>query len=138
MSIRMRARCANSSDGPIRPSSNPSTYSMMMTGGSCVGPELEDADDAAIGEERHRARFAQELADAGGRARIAPDDLAGDDAIERQVAQLEDLAHAARAEPFDGLEAGELRPGLIGRRRPRQRVGGRAPVRRRAPGRARR
>ena len=88
---------------------------MMMTGGSLVGPELEDADDPAIGEERHRARFAQELADAGGRARIAPDDLAGDDAVERQVPQLEDLAHAAGAEPFDRLEAGELRQGIVGR-----------------------
>ena len=84
----------------------------MMTGGSLVGPELEDADDPAIGKERHRARLAQELADAGGRARIAPDDLAGDDAVERQVPQLEDLAHAARAEPFDRLKAGELRAGL--------------------------
>ena len=33
-----------------------------------VGPELEDADDPAIGKERHRARLAQELADAGRRA----------------------------------------------------------------------
>ncbi len=32
-----------------------------------VAPELEDADDAAIGEERHRACFLQELADAGWR-----------------------------------------------------------------------
>ena len=80
-----------------------------------IRPELEDADDPAIGKERHRARLAQELANAGGRARIAPDDLAGDDPVERQVPQLEDLTHAARAEPFDRLEAGKLREGGVGR-----------------------
>ena len=44
-----------------------------------------------------------------GARRVAPDDLAGDDPIERQIPQLEDLAHAARAEPFDGLKPLELR-----------------------------
>ena len=83
-----------------------------------VGPELEDADDPAVGKERHRAGFAQELADAGRRRRIAPDDLAGDDPVERQIPQLEDLAHAARAEPFDGLKALELRQRVCRRRRP--------------------
>ena len=63
----------------------------------------------AVGEERHRAGLAQELADARRRSRVAPDDLARDDPVERQIAQLEDLAHAARAEPFDGLKPLELR-----------------------------
>ena len=42
-------------------------------------------------------------------AAIAPDDLAGDDPIERQVLELVDLAHAAGAEAFDGLEPVERR-----------------------------
>ena len=35
--------------------------------------------------------------------------FAGDDAIERQIPELEDLAHAAGAEPLDGLKPLELR-----------------------------
>ena len=93
---------------------------MMMTGGSPSGRNSKMRTIRRSAEERHRARFAQELADAGGRARIAPDDLAGDDAVERQVAQLEDLAHAAGAEPLDRLEAVELRQGRVGRRCRRQ------------------
>ena len=63
-----RARCANSSDGPIRPSSNPSTCSITMSGGIPVA-ELEDADDAPVGEEGHRARFLEEPGDTPARRR---------------------------------------------------------------------
>ena len=37
----------------------------------------------------------------------AADDLGRDDAIEPEVLELEDLAHAARADPLDRLEAVE-------------------------------
>ncbi len=68
--------------------------------------ELEDADDAPVGEEGHRPRFLEEPGDAG-QAPIAADDLAGHDPIEREVLELVDLAHAAAAEALDGLEAVE-------------------------------
>ena len=73
-----------------------------------ITPELEDADDPAIGKERHRACFLQELADASWRRRIAPDHLAGHDPVEREIPELEDFAHPPAAEPFDRLKAVEL------------------------------
>ena len=80
-------------------------------------PDLEDADDAPILEERHRPRFAEECRGVARRARIAAYHLGRDEAVEREVAHLEDLAHAAGAEPLDGLEAFELgQRTAIGRR----------------------
>ena len=72
---------------PTRPSSKPSTYSMMMTGGRRVRAHLEDLHDARIGEERERSRFAQERREPGAATprRIVADDLGGDDAIEPQI-----------------------------------------------------
>ena len=93
-SAMTRARCANSSDGPSRPSSKPSTCSITMTR-RIAGTELEDADDAAVGEERQRPRFVAGTRGTPALAPVAADDLSSDDAIELQVLELVDLAHAA-------------------------------------------
>jgi hypothetical protein len=66
-----------------------------------VGAELEDLDDAAVLKERECARFLQKRGETGRDTRIRPDDLRGDESMERQVLELVDLADAARAEPFD-------------------------------------
>ena len=84
--------------------------------------ELEDPDDAPVGEKRHGARFLEESGDARHRP-IAADDLAGDDAIEGEVFELVDLAHPAAADALDGLESVERRQG---RRRGRPGSHGRA------------
>jgi hypothetical protein len=86
--------------------------------GRIAGPELEDPHDPPVGEERECARLTQELGDSR-HPPVAPDDLPGDDAIELEVAQLVDLAHAAAAEALDRLEAGDLRhAGLFLRDKP--------------------
>src|SRR5688500_17625708 len=70
--------------------------------------ELEEADDAAVGEEGHGARFVQELRQAGA-ATVATNDLSGDDSIELQIPELVHLAHAAGADALDRLEPLEAR-----------------------------
>ncbi len=89
-------------------------------------PELEQPHDAAIGEEREGTRFAEECADAGGQRGVRAKHLGGDDAVETQVAKLEDFAHAAGADALDGVEPLEDRQAL--RRRGARTLGGRIPV----------
>ena len=108
-SRRIAARCRNSSDGASRPSSNPSTNSMMMTGGvasarnsntcTMLGSENSASD---LASRRNSARLVR----IGG---ISAQDLRRDDPIELQILQLVHLAHAAGAETFDRAEAFEGR-----------------------------
>ena len=108
-SRRIAARWRNSSEGASRPSSNPSTNSMMMTGGvasarnsntcTTLGCENSASD---LASRRNPARLVR----IGG---ISTQDLRRDDAIELQVLELVDLAHPAGAEAFDRAEAFEGR-----------------------------
>ena len=82
-----------------------------------VRPEVEDLDDPAVGKERERTRLPEKAFHAGCPAggAFGADDFRRDDAVEPEVLELEDLAHAARADPLDRLEAVEEGQGPAGR-----------------------
>ncbi len=72
---------------------------------------LEDLDDAPVLEEREGARLAQEVRQLHRARPVAADDLRRDEAVERQVAELEDLPHPARPETFERLKPFDRRHG---------------------------
>src|SRR4029453_301605 len=78
-------------------------------GGVPIDAALVDLNDPAVGEEGKGLGFVQEAVDRRVHAAltIGPQHLARDDAIEFQIAQFEDLAHATGADAFDRLEAVE-------------------------------
>jgi len=83
---------------------------------AAVRPELEQPDDAPIREEGKGAGFAEKAAEGRRHCRVRANDFRGHEAIEAKVAQLEHFAHAAGADPFDGVEAVEDRQRGVARR----------------------
>ena len=81
-------------------------------GRSRLQPEFEDPHDAAIGEEREGAGLAEECTHAGRQRGVRAEDFGRDDAVEAQVAKLEDFAHAAGADALDGVKPLEDRQTL--------------------------
>jgi len=75
-----------------------------------------DLDNPSILEQRERASLIEEVVEADGLVAIGPNDLGSHHAIELLIVEFVHLAHAARGDPFNGLEAVEGRQRSVPRR----------------------